>query len=60
MRIRPDAQGVTTIVMTINGRDGPNTLEFVEDGKKAGISSVIDNVGVYEWKSNTLCGFKEI
>ena len=46
--------------MTINGRDGPNTLEFVEDGKKAGISSVIDNVGVYEWKSNTLCGVKEI
>lgn len=30
--IRPDLYGVTTVQLTVEGRNGPNTLQFVDNG----------------------------
>ena len=60
LKVRPDLQGVTTVVVTVNGRAGPNVLEFVENGKMKNYGAAVDNVGIYEWKSNKLCKVREI
>ena len=54
--IRPFLPGVTTVVLTLNGRNGPNSLEFVDVG---GGSLLLDNVGVHPWKTNDIC-FKKV
>ena len=46
--------------MTVNGREGPNVLEFVENGKIKNPGAGIDNVGIYEWKTNKFCKIEEI
>ena len=60
LKVRPDLQGVTTVVVTVNGRAGSNVLEFVENGKMKNYGAAVDNVGIYEWKSNKLCKVREI
>ena len=51
---------MTTVVVTVNGREGPNVLEFVDNGKIKQLGAGIDNIGVYEWKDNDLCKVEEI
>ena len=46
--------------MTVNGREGINVLEFVDDGKILHHGVVIDNIGLYEWKTNEYCKIEEI
>ena len=60
LKIRPDLHGLTTIVMTVNGRDGPNVLEFVDNGKIKYPGAAVDNVGIYAWKTNKFCQVQEI
>ena len=60
LKIRPSLHGVTKIVVTVNGREGPNVLEFVDNGKIKHNGVAIDNVGIYEWRTNELCRIEEI
>ena len=55
MNVRPNQHGVTTITQTVNGRNGINTLEFLDNGKIDKVGAVIDNVGIYPWKINDIC-----
>ena len=57
--IRPDLYGVTTVLFTVLGRNGPNVLEFVDKGSVDNYGAAIDNVGIFAWKTNKLC-IKEI
>ena len=52
LEIFPDIYGVTTVIVTVNGRFGQNNLVFMENGRKKNIAVGIDNVGLYEWKDN--------
>lgn len=52
LEIFPDVYGVTTVIHTVNGRFGSNTLVFMENGLKKNIAVGIDNIGLYEWKDN--------
>ena len=57
--IRPDLYGVTTLLLTVLGRNGPNVLEFVDRGTVDNYGAAVDNVGIFAWKTNKLC-IKEI
>ena len=60
LKVRPSLQGVTTAIVTVNGREGPNVLEFVDNGRIKYHGAAIDNVGIYEWKTNKHCEIQEI
>ena len=55
LRVRPNIYGVRTITATVKGRNGINTLEFLDTGSVNAHGAAIDNVGVHPWKINDVC-----
>ena len=43
---------MSTHILTVYAKSGQNSIEFVDVG---GGSSLIDNVGIYSWKTNSFC-----
>ena len=43
------------MTVTVMGRNGINTLEFLDTGKVNQHGAALDNVGIHPWKINSVC-----
>ena len=53
-KVRPTEYGVRTALFTVYGKKGNNIIEFKDNGRtRESYGGVIDNVGIFSWKSNS-------
>ena len=55
LKVRPGFPGKATVTHTLNGLNGDNVLEFVDNGKIELSGAIIDNIGLYPWNRNSIC-----
>ena len=59
MSVRPPNHEIIRVTITVEGKSGENVLEFFDQGTSNSQGAIVDNIGVYPWKTNQLCLIEE-